>query len=67
MANIDLSNRNDDNMSNIDFSIKAKEVQAVIIKSNDEQLNFIKSTLDKNEDSPILKMGQYEYCRKLLF
>ena len=57
MANIDLSNRNDDNMSNIDFSIKAKEVQAVIIKSNDEQLNFIKSILDKNEDPPVLKIG----------
>lgn len=60
MEIVDISNQYDGNISNISnktLSIEHKEVHAVIIKSNDEQLNFMKSILTKKENPLTFNIG----------
>jgi ribose transport system ATP-binding protein len=57
MGIIDLSNQNDSGISNTALSINHKEVHTVVIKSNDEQLNYIKSILNEDENSLKFNLG----------
>lgn len=57
MEIIDLFNQDDGYTSSTTLNINYNEVHSIIIKSNDEQLNFLKSILTKNDRSQFFNLG----------